>query len=62
MLTIAAEYLEASEPHSPVPHLVRRAVAWGQLSLPDLMMEFQRNGWDLAALYRLLGFGGDDDG
>ncbi|HEX8430042.1 MAG TPA: type VI secretion system protein TssA [Longimicrobium sp.] len=61
MLTVAAEYLEANEPHSPVPHLVRRAVAWGQLSLPDLMMEFQRNGWDLAALYRLLGFG-DDDG
>jgi type VI secretion system protein ImpA len=58
-LATAADYLAATEPHSPVPHLVRRAVAWGKLSLPELMMEFVRQGYDLNALRALLGF--DDE-
>jgi hypothetical protein len=38
-----------------VPYLVRRAVAWGRLPLPQLMLEFQKSGYDLGALHDLLG-------
>jgi type VI secretion system protein ImpA len=55
-LGAAADYLARTEPHSPVPYLVRRAVAWGALPLPVLMERFQRDGYDLGALYKLLGF------
>lgn len=58
-LAIASDYLAATEPHSPVPHLVRRAIAWGRLSLPELFLEFLRQGYDLNALRTLLGF--DDE-
>lgn len=55
-LRAASDYLVETEPHSPVPYLVRRAVAWGGLSLQALMIEFQRSGYDLGTLYGLLGF------
>lgn len=55
-LHAAAEYLVETDPHSPVPYLVRRALAWGGLSLPELMLDFQRSGYDLGTLYVLLGF------
>jgi type VI secretion system protein ImpA len=58
-LAVASDYLAGTEPHSPVPHLVRRAIAWGKLSLPELFLEFLRQGYDLNALRALLGF---DDG
>jgi type VI secretion system protein ImpA len=33
------------EPHSPVPYLIRRAVAWGQLNAAELYQEvFQKSG------------------
>ena len=32
-----AGYLERHEPHSPTPYLLKRAVTWGQMPLPDLM-------------------------
>jgi type VI secretion system protein VasJ len=45
----AADHLQATEPHSPVPYLLRRAVAWGTMPLPQLYAELQRAGtvWDL---------------
>lgn len=55
-LRAASDYLVQTEPHSPVPYLVRRAVLWGGLSLPELMIDFQRSGYDLGALYTMLGF------
>lgn len=60
-LNAAADYLAATEPHSPVPYLVRRAVAWGAMPLPALMLEFQRNGYDLGALFNVLGLEGGED-
>jgi type VI secretion system protein ImpA len=54
-LEAAADFLAAAEPHSPVPYLVRRAVAWGRLPLPELMQEFQRSGYDLGTLHNVLG-------
>lgn len=55
-LAVAADYLTEAEPHSPVPYLVRRALAWGKLSLPELTLELVGQGYDLAALRKLLGF------
>lgn len=52
ILTQVAAYLEKTEPHSPVPHLIMRAVAWGQMSLPELLQEMMAEGSDT---FRLLG-------
>jgi type VI secretion system protein ImpA len=38
-LAEAAEFIERSEPHSPVPHLIRRAIKWGSLSFDELLPE-----------------------
>ena len=54
-LTEAADYLLRTEPHSPVPYLVRRAVSWGNLSLAELLGELLQKNADLPTLYTLLG-------
>ncbi|MCE4072317.1 MULTISPECIES: type VI secretion system protein TssA [Pseudomonas] len=38
-LTTIAEYLARTEPHSPVPYIIRRAVEWGGMPLSALMDE-----------------------
>ena len=55
MLDAAATFLQRTEPHSPTPYLVRRAVAWGQLSLPDLMQEVLREEGDIGRFFSMLG-------
>lgn len=55
MLEAAAEYLQRTEPHSPTPYLVKRAVTWGQMSLADLMQEIVREEGDLTRYFSLLG-------
>lgn len=54
-LEALADYLAAIEPHSPTPYLIRRAVNWGRLPLPDLMAEIMREEGDLNRLVQLLG-------
>ncbi len=54
-LAEAAEYLLQTEPHSPTPYLVKRAVAWGSMSLDQLLQELIQDKSDLAQLLRLLG-------
>ncbi|MCR9910787.1 type VI secretion system ImpA family N-terminal domain-containing protein [Vibrio campbellii] len=34
-----ADYFKQTEPHSPVPFLLERAIRWGYLSLPELLQE-----------------------
>jgi len=51
----AAEYLMRTEPHSPVPYLVRRAIAWGNMSLADLLEELLQKNTDINTIYALLG-------
>jgi type VI secretion system protein ImpA len=51
----ASDYLLRTEPHSPVPYLVRRAVAWGNMSLAELLEELLQKNADLATIYTLLG-------
>lgn len=57
-LAEAADYLLRTEPHSPTPYLVRRAVAWGGMSLGELLQELVQGDGDLRAIYTLLGMGG----
>ena len=54
-LSEAADYLLRTEPHSPVPYLVRRAITWGNLSLAELLAELLQKNADLPTLYTLLG-------
>jgi predicted component of type VI protein secretion system len=56
-LAEAADFLARTEPHSPVPHLIRRAVGWGSLSLEDLLPELVRDSAQLAEIYRMLQLG-----
>jgi type VI secretion system protein ImpA len=55
MLEAAAAFLERTEPHSPTPYLVKRAVTWGNMSLADLMQEIVREEGDLTRYFSLLG-------
>lgn len=54
-LSEAADYLMRTEPHSPVPYLVRRAVSWGNMSLSELLQELLQKNADLPTIYALLG-------
>jgi type VI secretion system protein ImpA len=57
----AAEALERMEPHSPVPYLIRRAVALGNLPFPQMMKALMRAEFQqaLAELNRELGISED---
>lgn len=54
-LNEAAEYLLRTEPHSPTPYLIKRAVSWGRLPLGELLQELVNDNSDLQAIYTLLG-------
>jgi type VI secretion system protein ImpA len=56
-LAEAADFLARTEPHSPVPHLIRRAISWGGLSLEELLPELVRDSAQLAEIYRMLQLG-----
>lgn len=50
-----ADYLSAVEPHSPTPFLIRRAVNWGNMSLPEVIAEIIREEGDVSRLFNVLG-------
>lgn len=54
-LSQAADYLLRTEPHSPSAYLVKRAVTWGNLTLPELLAELLKDNADLDTVYKLLG-------
>lgn len=51
----ASDFLMRTEPHSPVPYLVRRAISWGNMSLAEVLQELLHKNADLATIYTLLG-------
>lgn len=59
-LAEAAEYLLRTEPHSPTPYLVKRAVEWGSMSLQEVLQQIVRNDGELQELNRLLRLPGAD--
>ncbi|MBV9497125.1 MAG: type VI secretion system protein TssA [Acidobacteria bacterium] len=54
-LALAADFLLRTEPHSPVPYLVKRAIAWGNMSLSELLAELLSKNADLPTIQALLG-------
>ncbi len=54
-LAEASDYLLRKEPHSPVPHLIKRAVVWGNMSFTELISELVQDQNDLLGIYGLLG-------
>lgn len=54
-LATIADFLARVEPHSPTPYIVRRAITWGQMPLPQLLKELLRQEGDLNRLFGLLG-------
>jgi type VI secretion system protein ImpA len=56
-----ANFLLRAEPHSPTPYLIRRAVKWGKLTLPQLMAEIMREEGDLNKIMDILGVRQDRD-
>ena len=53
-LAEVADYLLRTEPHSPTPYLLNRAVEWGTMSLPELLQQIVRNEGELNEIDRLL--------
>ena len=53
-LSEAAAYLLRTEPHSPTPYLVQRAVEWGSMNLFDLFQQIIRNEGEMQEINRLL--------
>lgn len=54
-LELIANYLAKSEPHSPVPYLINRAVEWGQKPLRELLAELISADAESRRLWTLLG-------
>jgi type VI secretion system protein ImpA len=54
-LAALADYLSAVEPHSPTPFLIRRAVNWGSMSLPEVIAEIIREEGDVSRFFNVLG-------
>lgn len=54
-LEALADYLSQLEPHSPTPFLLRRAVSWGRMPLPEVIAEIIREEGDLNRLVNVLG-------
>lgn len=57
LLAEAADFLARTEPHSPTPYLIRRAIAWGSMNLDELLPELVRNSTELSEIFRLLQIG-----
>lgn len=53
-LALLADYLADVEPHSPTPFLIRRAVSWGRMSLPEVIAEIIREEGDVNRLFNIL--------
>lgn len=56
-LAEAAEFLSRTEPHSPTPYLVRRAIAWGGMPLEDVLREMVDRRDTLESIFQLLHMG-----
>lgn len=55
LLDQIATYLSTIEPHSPTPLLIRRAIAWGKMSLSEVLQELVQDKNDLLKVQSLLG-------
>jgi type VI secretion system protein ImpA len=56
-----SDFLSQIEPHSPVPYLLRRAIAWGGMSLQELLPELLHDQAALRDVNHMLRLNGDND-
>lgn len=56
-----AEFFRKTEPHSPVPYLVQRAVKWGNMPLEMWLKEMIKDAGTLGGILETLGIGGASD-
>jgi predicted component of type VI protein secretion system len=61
MLESIVDYLKTIEPHSPTPYLIQRAINWGKLPLPELMLALLREEGDMNRVFHLLNIPGPAD-
>ncbi len=54
-LVVIADYLAKTEPHSPVPYLIKRAVEWGNKPLNELLTELISADSEARRVWSLLG-------
>lgn len=54
-LAVIADFLQRTEPHSPVPYLLHCAVSWGDMTFTQLMALFSSAGLDIAQVFDILG-------
>ena len=50
-----AEFFRQSEPHSPLPHLIDRAVRWAGMSFEELLVDVMKNNDVLTPVWNTLG-------
>ena len=53
-LAEVVEYLMRTEPHSPTPYVLRRVLAWGNMSLDQVLVEMSGGRNDLATVLELI--------
>jgi type VI secretion system ImpA family protein len=54
-LLLIAQYFEQTEPHSPIPYALKRIVRWGDLLLPQLLVELIQDQNARNEVYKLVG-------
>jgi type VI secretion system protein ImpA len=55
LLNTVADYFASSEPHSPLPYVLRRAVRWGRLPLHELIPELIQDEHSRDGVFQLTG-------
>jgi type VI secretion system protein ImpA len=60
-LSDVADYFKKTEPHSPVAHLVQRAVKWGNMSLENWLQEVIKDSNTMESLRETLGIENPED-
>jgi type VI secretion system protein ImpA len=59
-LLMVADFFQRTEPHSPVSYALRQAVRWGQMPLPELLMELIPDATVRDGLFRHVGIRVDE--
>ena len=49
-----AAFLHHTDPHSPTPYLIWRAVSWGEMHFDELLPELVRDNGELSDIIKLL--------
>lgn len=55
LISQAADYFQQNEPHSPLSYVLKKAVRWGHMSLPNLLEEIIKDTNVLKQFYALTG-------